>query len=68
MTEAIGVNDNGIVVGDYRDAAGNFHGFVWDGGLFLTFDVPFPEATLTAPTGINNVGQIVGVYFDDDKT
>jgi hypothetical protein len=68
LTEATGVNDNGIVVGDYADAAGIFHGFVWDSGLFLTFDVPFTEATQTAPTGINNIGQIVGFYFDDDKS
>jgi hypothetical protein len=68
LTEATGVNDAGIVVGDYADAAGEFHGFVWDSGLFLTFDVSFPDATLTAPAGINNVGQIVGFYFDDNRT
>jgi probable HAF family extracellular repeat protein len=60
LTEAVGINDDGQVVGDYRDSAGRFHGFFWDAGLFLTFDVPFPEATLTGPNGINNVGQIVG--------
>jgi uncharacterized membrane protein len=68
LTEATGVNDNGIVVGDYVDAAGQFHGFVWDSGLFLTFDVPFADASLTAPAGINNVGQIVGFYFDNNRT
>jgi hypothetical protein len=68
LTEASGVNDAGIVVGDYADAAGQFHGFVWDSGLFLTFDVPFADATLTAPAGINNVGQIVGFYFDNNRT
>src|SRR5262249_45377114 len=41
-----------------------FHGFFWDAGLFLTIDVPFPEARLTGPNGINNVGQIVGFYDD----
>ena len=66
LTEAVGINDDGQVVGDYRDSAGRFHGFFWDAGLFLTFDVPFPEATLTAPSGINNVGQIVGFYFDNN--
>jgi probable HAF family extracellular repeat protein len=68
LTEAVGINDDGQVVGDYRDASGRFHGFFWDAGLFLTFDVPFPEATLTAPTAINNVGQIVGFYFDNNVT
>jgi len=65
LTEAVGINDDGQVVGDYRDSAGRFHGFFWDAGLFLTIDVPFPEATLTSPNGINNVGQIVGFYDDN---
>jgi len=64
LTEATGINDDGQVVGDYRDSSGRFHGFFWDAGLFLTIDVPFPGATLTAPNGINNVGQIVGFYDD----
>jgi probable HAF family extracellular repeat protein len=68
LTEAVGVNDQGQVVGDYQDAAGEFHGFVWEAGLFQTLDVPFPQATSTAPTGINNVGQIVGFYFDHNGT
>jgi probable HAF family extracellular repeat protein len=64
LTEATGINDDGQVVGDYRDSSGRFHGFFWDAGLFLTIDVPFPGATGTAARGINNVGQIVGVYND----
>ena len=36
--------------------------------MFLTVDVPFPEATLTGPSAINNVGQIVGFYFDNTVT
>jgi probable HAF family extracellular repeat protein len=66
LTEAVGINDDGQVVGDYQDAAGNFHGFFWDAGLFLTIDVTFPGATVTGPTAINNVGQIVGYYFDNN--
>jgi uncharacterized membrane protein len=68
LTEAIGLNDDGQVVGDYRDIAGKFHGFFWDAGLFLTIDVPFADATTTAPTAINNVGQLVGYYFDNKVT
>jgi hypothetical protein len=68
LTEASGINDDGQVVGDYRDSGGIFHGFFWDAGLFLTFDVPFPEATFTAPNAINNVGQIVGFYNDNNAT
>jgi len=29
LTEAVGINDDGQVVGDYRDSAGKFHGFFW---------------------------------------
>src|SRR4029434_8926982 len=66
LPEAVCINDDVQVVGDYRDSAGRFHGFFWDAGLFLTVDVPFPEATTTAPSGINNVGQIVGFYVDNN--
>lgn len=66
LTEAVGINDDGQVVGDYRDKQGNFHGFFWDAGLFLTIDVTFPGATVTGPTAINNAGQIVGYYFDNN--
>jgi hypothetical protein len=68
LTEATGLNDDGQVVGNYRDSAGKFHGFFWDAGLFLTIDVSFADARITAPTAINNVGQIVGFYFDNNVT
>jgi probable HAF family extracellular repeat protein len=68
LTEAIGINDDGQVVGDYRETSGRFHGFLWDDGNFRTLDVPFPDAVLSSPAGINNVGQIVGFYFDNDVT
>jgi len=68
LTEATGVNERGQVVGDYRDAAGRFHGFIWDDGQFVTFDVPFPDAITTAPVAINNAGEIVGFYFDNNIT
>jgi YD repeat-containing protein len=31
-TQTLGINNRGQVVGQYVDAAGGFHGFVWDGG------------------------------------
>ena len=65
LTEAVGLNDRGQVVGDYRDAnTGVFHGFLWDKGVFSTIDVPFPGARLTAAQGINRFGDIVGFYDD----
>jgi hypothetical protein len=64
LTEAAGINDFDQIVGDYRDSGGRFHGFFWDNGLFLTFDVPFPGTRSSALVRINNVGQIIGSYFD----
>ena len=65
LTEASGLNNRRWVVGDYRDAAGVFHGFFWANGQFTTLDVPFPDATSTGATAINYVGTIVGLYFDN---
>jgi probable HAF family extracellular repeat protein len=53
-------------VGDYADAFGNFHGFVWDDGIFSSFDVPFASVVTTAITHMNNVGQSIGIYSDTD--
>ena len=67
-TVAMGINDIGEVVGNFVDVSGdNFHrhGFLRSSkGTFTTFDVP--GRTFTSPTGINNSGQIVGFYADDN--
>jgi probable HAF family extracellular repeat protein len=65
LTEALGLNDNGQVVGDYRDAAGKYHGFIWEDGAFHSFDVPVEDAAGTALNQINNSGQILGIYWDN---
>jgi hypothetical protein len=41
------------VVGDYQDANGRFHGYVWERGRFRTIDVAGQPGPTTA-TGINN--------------
>jgi len=48
-------------VGNYVDSTGQ-HGFLYDGGVFTTIDVP--GASFTAAFGIAPSGQIVGSYFD----
>jgi PKD repeat protein len=55
--------DTGQVVGSY-DLAGANHGFLFSGGSFVTLD--FPGAFATFPSGINNLGQISGFYFDSN--
>jgi probable HAF family extracellular repeat protein len=62
-SQAFGINDRGQVVGEYKDGAGKFHGYVWDRGRFVTIDVP--GATATSAFDINNRGQILFRYSDD---
>jgi probable HAF family extracellular repeat protein len=51
-SQAIGINDRGQVVGEYKDAAGKFHGYLWDKGRFTTFAAP--GVPLTFPFGLND--------------
>lgn len=58
FTEALGVNDDGQVVGFYIDAAGNFQGFSHLSGKYTT--ISCPGWTSTRAYGINDAGVIVG--------
>jgi probable HAF family extracellular repeat protein len=55
-TEALGINDAGKVVGDYRSADGTFHGFLLSNGVFTSFGED------AGATDINNADQIVGCH------
>ncbi|MGO9520418.1 MAG: hypothetical protein ACLPND_25555, partial [Candidatus Korobacteraceae bacterium] len=60
LTSPTAVNDSGSVVGYYLDSQyGNYHGFLYSGGVYTTIDDP--EGT-TFPEGINNSGVISGLY------
>jgi uncharacterized membrane protein len=69
-TTATGINDWGQIVGYYSDgttSAGGVtqpadQGFLYASGTMRTIDVP--GAPLTDLMAINNVGEIVGSYFD----
>ena len=53
-----GINDAGVIVGNYQDPSFHFHGFVKTGSIFTTVDAP---GTLdTRLNGINASGQMVG--------
>jgi len=41
------INDDGQIVGGYRDAQGLFHGFLFKRGRFFTVVVPFPNSRTT---------------------
>jgi hypothetical protein len=60
----LGVNNSGQVVGDYVDAADVMHGFIYSGTTFTSFDVP--GSTATTINGLNDVGQIVGFFVDQN--
>jgi probable HAF family extracellular repeat protein len=62
LTQPLGINDNGQVVGHYDSADGKRHGFVLSGRTYTSID--FTNATLTSANGINNNGEIVGHYDD----
>jgi hypothetical protein len=65
MTEALGVNDNGEVVGTYRTGRGSgaiTRGFTWTRGHgFATVTGP-DGAVSTTISGVNNAGDLVGFY------
>lgn len=63
-TEGLGINIDGLIVGDYADSNDNIeHGYLRDSqGLFIPIDVPFVGAFNTRPTDINVTGVIVGQY------
>lgn len=68
FTQAWDMNPSREIVGLYRDAVGNFHGFlVDDNWQFTAIDVP--GATATRAFGINPRSDVVGSYVDaTDKT
>jgi hypothetical protein len=64
-TQALGLNDEGEVVGAYTVGTGNnavTHGFTWMNGRFTT--VNYPMASSTTINGVNDEGDIVGFYTD----
>jgi hypothetical protein len=59
FAQALGVNDQGEIVGFYTDGTGQ-HGFIDNNSVFTSFDAP--GAVSTTINGINDKGDIVGFY------
>jgi uncharacterized membrane protein len=57
------ISNSFIIVGSYYDDTGS-HGFLLDGDTFITIDLP--GALATYADGINDRGQIVGEYSDNE--
>ncbi|PYX05112.1 MAG: hypothetical protein DMG88_22555 [Acidobacteria bacterium] len=60
-TEALGINDQGTIVGTFTDSD-TAHGFVLRKGKFKAIDPP--GSMFTFARSINARGEIVGFYFD----
>ncbi len=59
------INDSGDIVGTYLDPVLNrTEGFLLIAGIYTT--IAFPGSMYTQPYGINNSGQIVGLYTNPD--
>jgi hypothetical protein len=65
-TQALGLDDQGRVVGDYLDKKGVYHGYLWKRGRFTKLDVP--RSTGTTIVGLNDRGETVGNYLGADGT
>jgi len=61
QTLGYGINDLGMVVGNYNDSSGD-QGFILEDGTYTPIDVALPGAQNTVAFGINNRRQIVGSY------
>ncbi len=64
-TMVYGLNDQGLVVGAWSDAAGDFHGFLRNSANhFISYDYPDDQYRFTLFTGINNSNLISGFIQD----
>lgn len=60
LTNVFGINASGEIVGLYRDAMRETHGFVRRGETFSSIE--FPGASFTSARGISPSGDVVGAY------
>ncbi len=58
------MNPSGEIVGAYRDASLNVHGFLMTGGQFFSIDYVAPGVRATQASGINPQGDVVGFFVD----
>jgi probable HAF family extracellular repeat protein len=68
VTQALGVNDSGLVVGFYESCTPGcaLHAFALLNGRYSSLD--YPGAMETQAFGVNKAGQVVGTYTLDQQT
>ena len=59
-----GINNHGVVAGNYLIAPHGHHGFLWFNGSFVTVDDDLPASAGTEWIGVNDRGDVSGIYFD----
>jgi hypothetical protein len=66
QTQVTGINNAGLTVGFYVDAAGANHGFDFNGMTFATVDNPLVGSTpaINQLLGVNNANMAAGFYND----
>jgi PEP-CTERM motif len=62
---AFGINDHGLIAGQYTTIADTSPGFVLNGNTVTTINAPSGPDVVNAQ-GINNSGLVVGFYFGTD--
>ena len=61
-TQAMAINDSGVIVGAYIINKTGPHGFLYQNGTYSNMD--YPGAGYTLPSGINNAGIAAGLMSD----
>ena len=64
-SNADGINDAGVIVGNYADSTNADHGFLYSNGSYTILNDPLGVHG-TGAFGINNKGQVVGIYGPSD--
>jgi hypothetical protein len=67
-----GLNDAGVITGEYYDSNNTFHGYIRDAlGHFTTFEAPGANLTIpyygTFPSSLNVFGSVAGSYLDGNS-
>jgi uncharacterized membrane protein len=57
-TVAIGVNNPGLIVGEFVTSTDGPHGFLYNGTTYSSSSIDFPAAAFTIAEGINDSGRI----------
>lgn len=61
-TDAVGINDSGVITGDLIDGTGTYHGWVLSNGIYTIIDVP--DSMSTSAARVSERGDMVGTYSD----